>query len=210
MLTSLVAFIGAACLIAVVPGPSTVVILRRSVINGRASGVATVLGNETGVLFWGLAAAFGLSALLLASRVAFDAMRIAGAVLLVGMGARALWKARHTVAAEPAPDEPTAEPAMSHWRAYRLGVLTNFANPKAGVFAISFLPQFVPHDAPVAPTLVLFSVVWALIDMAWYLPMVWLAGRARKVFRRPAVQRRLEQVTGVVLVGLGLRLALES
>jgi threonine/homoserine/homoserine lactone efflux protein len=206
MLTSLLTFIGAACLIAMVPGPSTAIILRRSMTNGRASGVATVLGNEAGVLFWGLAATFGLSALLLASRIAFDVMRIAGAALLVWMGARALWKARHAVTAELASDELM----VSHWRAFRVGALTNFANPKAGVFAISFLPQFVPHGAPVVPTLVLFSVIWALIDLAWYLPMVWLAGRARAIFQRPAVRRRLEQMTGVVLIGLGLRLALDS
>ena len=90
MLTSLLTFVGAACLIAMVPGPSTAVILRRSVINGRASGVATVLGNEVGVLLWGLAAAFGLSGLLLASRAAYDTMRITGAAPLVWMGARAL------------------------------------------------------------------------------------------------------------------------
>lgn len=206
MLTSILTFIGAACLIAMVPGPSTAIILRRSMINGRASGAATVLGNEAGVLLWGLAAALGLSGLLLASRVAYDTMRVAGAVLLVWMGARALWKARRAVPAEPAADGP----AVSHWRAFRLGLLTNFANPKAGVFAISFLPQFVPHGAPVLPMLMLFSVIWALIDLVWYLPIVWLAGRARAVLQRPAVRRRLEQVSGAVLVGLGLRLALDS
>ena len=158
------------------------------------------------MLLWGLAAAFGLSGLLLASRIAYDTMRITGAVLLVGMGARALWKARHAMTAEPAPGEPM----VSHWRAFRLGLLTNFANPKAGVFAVSFLPQFVPHGASVLPMLVLFSVIWALIDMAWYLPMVWLAGRARAVLQRPAVRRRLEQVSGAVLMGLGLRLAVDS
>ncbi|MET7725716.1 LysE family translocator [Streptomyces mirabilis] len=94
MLSSVIAFIGAAFLIAMVPGPSTAVILRRAVMNGRRSGIATVLGNECGVLLWGIAAALGLSALLLASQVAYDAMRIFGAALLVWMGARALWRAR--------------------------------------------------------------------------------------------------------------------
>jgi threonine/homoserine/homoserine lactone efflux protein len=205
MLTSLLAFVGAACLVAMVPGPSTAVILRRSVINGRASGVATALGNEAGVLLWGFAAAFGLSALLLASRIAYDAMRIAGAALLVWMGARALLRARHATTPEATGDEPT----VSSWRAFRLGLLTNVANPKAGVFAVSFLPQFVPHGAPVLPALTLFSLTWAVIDLAWYLPLVWLAGRARAAFQRPAVRRRLEQLSGTVLVALGLRLALD-
>ncbi|GHD56311.1 lysine transporter LysE [Streptomyces mirabilis] len=169
----MIAFAGAAFLIAMVPGPSTAVILRRAVMNGRRSGIATVLGNECGVLLWGLAAALGLSALLLASQVAYDAMRIFGA-------------------------------------AYWQGLVTNFANPKAGVFAVSFLPQFVPQGAPVLPTLLAFSVIWAVIDLLWYLPLIWLAGRVRGVLQRRSIQRRMEQISGAVLVGLGLRLAVES
>jgi threonine/homoserine/homoserine lactone efflux protein len=207
MIQTLLAFTGAAIVIALVPGPSTAVILRQSVAAGRRAGVAAMLGNETGVLLWGMAAAFGLSALLLASRIAYDTMRIAGAVLLVWMGARALWSARRgTAGAEPV----AGERAASRWRAYRLGLLTNAANPKAGVFAVSFLPQFVPHGAPVLPVLVLLSLIWALVDMVWYLSLIWLAGRAGRALDRPRVRRRLEQLSGVVLVGLGLRLAADS
>ncbi|MGW3725072.1 LysE family translocator [Streptomyces sp. F001] len=207
MMTSVVAFVGAAFLIAMVPGPSTVVILRRAVVNGRRTGTATVLGNECGVLLWGLAAAFGLSALLLASEVAYDVIRIVGAAVLVWMGARALWQARR--AAGPA-EGPAESAAVSLRRAYWQGLVTNFANPKAGVFAVSFLPQFVPHEAPVLPTLLAFSVIWALVDLIWYLPLVWLAGRVGGVLQRQSVRRRMEQVCGTVLVGLGVRLATES
>lgn len=207
MMSSLVAFVGAAFLIAMVPGPSTAVILRRSVMHGRVNGMATVLGNECGVLLWGLAAAFGLSALLLASRLAYDAMRITGAVVLVYMGARALWKARHKAESD---EEPAPATSVSHGRAFWQGAITNFANPKAGVFAVSFLPQFVPHGAPVLATLVLFSAIWAAVDMIWYLPMVWLAGRARALLQRASIRRRMEQVSGIVLLGLGIRLAAES
>ncbi|MFE9097836.1 LysE family translocator [Streptomyces sp. NPDC007264] len=206
MLTSVVAFLGAAFLIAMVPGPSTAVILRRAVVNGRRNGLATVLGNECGVVLWGLAAAFGLSALLLASEVAYDVMRISGAAVLVWMGARAVWQARRAGGPE---GEPAGVAAVSHGRAYRQGLVTSFANPKAGVFAVSFLPQFVPQGAPVLPTLIAFSVIWALVDLVWYLPLVWLAGRARGVFQRQSVRRRTERISGTVLVALGLRLALE-
>jgi threonine/homoserine/homoserine lactone efflux protein len=207
VLTSVVAFVGAAFLIAMVPGPSTAVILRRAVLTGRRSGVATVLGNESGVVLWGLAAAFGLSALLLASRLAYDGLRIVGAGVLVWMGARALWYARR---GNGTAEREVPVAAVSQRRAYWQGLVTSFANPKAGVFAISFLPQFVPHGAPVLPMLVTFSVIWAVVDLVWYLPLVWLAGRVRGVFQRPAVRRRLEQVSGAVLVALGIRLAAES
>jgi threonine/homoserine/homoserine lactone efflux protein len=207
MMTSVVAFVGAAFLIAMVPGPSTVVILRRAVVNGRRTGMATVLGNECGVLLWGLAAAFGLSALLLASQVAYDVIRIAGAAVLVWMGARALWQARRAGQSDEGPAETAA---VSLRRAYWQGLVTNFANPKAGVFAVSFLPQFVPHGAPVLPTLLAFSVIWAVVDLIWYLPLVRLAGRVGGVLQRQSVRRRMEQVSGAVLVGLGVRLATES
>src|SRR3954469_2076719 len=105
MLQTLIAFAGAAAVVALVPGPSTAIIVRQSVTaGGRAGGggvlghegggVAAMLGNECGVVLWGLAAAFGLSALLLASRVAYDAMRVTGAVFLVTLGVRALWRSR--------------------------------------------------------------------------------------------------------------------
>jgi threonine/homoserine/homoserine lactone efflux protein len=281
MLQTLIAFAGAAVIVALVPGPSTAVIVRQSVSSGRRAGVAAMLGNESGVVLWGLSAALGLSALLLASRIAYDTMRIAGAVFLVWMGARSLWRSRranaeaatttpapsagragragrarpaaagatehpvdavdtrdaadrtgatgrpavtrpagaggtaHVTAAVGAGDAAGAAgrvpmPTGSRWRAYRLGLLTNFANPKAGVFAVSFLPQFVPHGARVLPVLVLLSLIWALIDMIWYLSLIWLAGRAGRAFARPSVRRRVEQLSGVVLVGLGLRLATES
>ncbi|MDN3356291.1 LysE family translocator [Actinomadura sp. DC4] len=207
MLQTLLAFVGAAAVVALVPGPSTAIIVRQSVTEGRRAGVAAMLGNECGVVLWGLAAALGLSALLLASTIAYDAMRIAGAVFLLTLGARALWRSRRPAAV--AFDEPPSRTG-SAWRAFRVGLLTNVANPKAGVFAVSFLPQFVPAGASVLPVLVALSLVWALIDAVWYLTLIWLAGRAGRALGRPSVRRRLEQVSGVVLVGLGLRLAAES
>ncbi|GAA4339540.1 LysE family translocator [Actinomadura luteofluorescens] len=214
MLESLLAFAGAAVLIAMAPGPSTVVIMRQSLRSGRRAGLATVLGNETGVLLWGMAAAVGLSALLAASRLAFEGLRVAGAVVLVWFGVRALWHARRVRAAEAGADVDLGGErdgaGGSGWRCYRLGLVTNFANPKAGVFAVSFLPQFVPQGWPVAVVLVGFSVLWALIDLVWYAAVVWLVGSARRVLGRPGVRRRLDQVSGVVLVGLGVRLAAEA
>lgn len=209
MLQSLIAFTGAAIIVALIPGPSTAIIIRQSITSGRRAGVGAMLGNETGTLLWGMAAAFGLSALLLASRIAYDGMRIAGAVFLVSMGARALWSARHKTS-ESSSLETGPGPVSSGWHAYRMGLLTSFANPKAGVFALSFLPQFVPHGVPVLPALLVFSLIWALAETIWFLSLIWLAGRAGRALARPRVRQWLERVSGVVLVGLGVRLAVDS
>ncbi|MEU0570975.1 LysE family translocator [Nonomuraea sp. NPDC005983] len=205
----LLAFIGACLLVAMAPGVSTAIILRQTLRAGRGSGVAAALGNETGILLWALSAAFGLSALLVASQLAYDAMRVVGAVVLVVMGAQALWQARK--GADVPSDVPTGGAAVaSRRRSYLSGLGTCLANPKAAVFAMSFLPQFVPQGHNVPLTLVTLAVVWVLVDTLWYGLLIWTVARAKALLGRPAVRRRLEQVSGVVLIGLGIRLAVES
>ncbi len=206
----LIVFVGACVLVAMVPGVSTAVILRQTLRAGRGSGLAATLGNETGVLMWALAAAFGLSALLVASQVAYDVMRVAGAVVLVVMGAQSLWRARAGVAAASEGATPEVAAVTGRRRSYLAGLGTCVANPKAAVFAMSFLPQFVPSGQNVPFTLVILAVVWAIVDLAWYCLVIWCVTRVRTLLARPSVRRRLEQLSGVVLIGLGVRLALDA
>ncbi|WP_433236004.1 LysE family translocator [Streptosporangium sp. CA-135522] len=218
----LIAFIGSCFLLAMIPGASTAVILRQTLRSGRGPGLAATLGNETGILMWGLAAAFGLSALVLASEVAYDVMRVAGALFLVAMGAQSLWNARRgrgreggAVPPEPEPQarpesKPEPEAAGGRRRSYLLGLTTCLANPKAAVFAMSFLPQFVPEGANVPLTLTMLAVLWVLVDIVWYGLFIWAVARAEVIFNRPAVRRRLEVISGVVLIGFGLRLVGEA
>ncbi|GHE75858.1 lysine transporter LysE [Streptomyces spiralis] len=206
MLSTLLAFLGACTLIAASPGPSTMLIIRQS-LRSRRAGFLTVLGNETGVFIWGVVAALGLTALLMASRLAYDVMRIAGAVTLVVFGVKALLDARRGHGEE---DDQEATAVRSGWTSYRSGLLLNLANPKAAVFAMSFLPQFVPASAPHLPTMIALAAIWAIFEVGYYGLYVWFVGRLKKVFSRAGVRRRLEQVSGGVLLLLGLRMALEG
>ncbi|MFE7442962.1 LysE family translocator [Streptomyces chartreusis] len=206
MPTTLLAFLGACTLIAASPGPSTVLIIKQS-LHSRRSGFLTVLGNETGVFIWGVVAAFGLTALLTASEVAYDVMRVVGAVVLVGFGIQALRQARRAKGA----DDGVWEGAPKSGRhSYRGGLLLNLANPKAAVFAMSFLPQFVPEGAPHLPAMVGLAALWAVYEVGYYGLYVWFVGRLKSVLSRAGVRRRLEQVSGGVLLLLGVRMALEG
>ncbi|MFC8669648.1 LysE family translocator [Streptomyces sp. NPDC057199] len=207
MLSTLLAFLGACTLIAASPGPSTVLIIRQS-LQSRRSGFLTVLGNETGVFVWGVVAAFGLTALLAASEMAYDVMRVVGAVVLVVFGVQMLWQARR--AKDAADDGLGRGGGKSGWASYRTGLLINLANPKAAIFAMSFLPQFVPEGAPHLPTMVGLAALWAVYEIGYYGLYVWFVGRMKTVLSRAGVRRRLEQVSGGVLLLLGARLALES
>ncbi|MFE7070248.1 LysE family translocator [Streptomyces sp. NPDC057620] len=207
MFSTLLAFLGACTLIAASPGPSTVLIIRQS-LRSRRSGLLTVLGNETGVFVWGVVAAFGLTALLTASEVAYDVMRVVGAVVLVVFGAQTLWRARH---AQGGMDDGGAQEEAGSGRAsYRTGLLINLANPKAAIFAMSFLPQFVPKGAPHLPAMLGLAALWAVYEVGYYSVYVWCVGRMRTLLSRAGVRRRLEQVSGGVLLLLGARLALDS
>ncbi|MEU8826602.1 LysE family translocator [Streptomyces sp. NPDC048636] len=222
MLSTLFAFLGACTLIAASPGPSTVLIIRQSLASRRA-GLLTVLGNETGIFIWGLVAAFGLTGLLAASEVAYNVMRITGAVVLVGFGLQTLRSARRegreakerAAGEEREAAEAFAAPAPgerhdSGWRSYRVGLVVNLANPKAAVFALSFLPQFVPSGAPELPTMVALAAVWAVYEVGYYSVYVWCVGRLKGLLSRGAVRRGMERVSGGVLVALGVRMAIEG
>ncbi|MBM9440669.1 LysE family translocator, partial [Streptomyces bryophytorum] len=204
MLRTLLPFLGACTLIAASPGPSTMLIVRQS-LRSRRAGFLTVLGNETGVFVWGTVAALGLTALLAASEVAYDVMRVVGAVTLIGFGVRTLLDARHGRQQEGEGDGPQA--VRTGAASYRSGLLLNLANPKAAVFAMSFLPQFVPAGAPRLPAMIGLAALWAVFEVGYYGLYVWFVGRLQHVISRAAVRRRLEQVSGGVLLLLGARMA---
>jgi threonine/homoserine/homoserine lactone efflux protein len=215
----LLAFAGAALLLAIAPGPATAVLLRQTIRHGRARGFATVAGIEAGVFFWAVTAAVGLTALLAASEIAYSVLRIVGAITLISLGVHAILRSRNPndlpddMADDMADDmgmAATAIDAGPSRAAFRSGLVTNLANPKAGVFAVSFLPQFIPHGAPVLATGLLLAVVWVACDCAWYLSLTTAISAARNLFARSSVRHRLERFTGLALIGFGVRLATQS
>jgi threonine/homoserine/homoserine lactone efflux protein len=200
--TSLIAFLAASLLLALFPGPGTALVLRQAVRGGRRAALATVIGMELGVLVWALAAAFGISVLLTASEIAYTTLRIIGVAVLLWIGVRSLLHARR-------PDTGPAQ-APSTAKGVRAGLLVNLANPKLGVFAVSFLPQFVAPGPGHQATLVTLALLWVLVDTVWYLVIVMLLDRISRWLHKAVVRKRLEQLSGVVLIGLGARLALDS
>jgi threonine/homoserine/homoserine lactone efflux protein len=207
VLGSVLAFTLAALLLTITPGLDTMLVMRTSVRSGSRAGLVAGAGITLGVFAWGAATAFGLSALLLASRLAFDVLRIIGAVYLTTVGVRMLWRARRGTGAQTEESKPRATPA-SAGEAFRTGALTNLLNPKVGVFYITLLPAFIPHGAPMLTTSLLLASIHATLGMAWFTLIALLVGRVRRLLDRPRVQRRVEQLTGIAFIGFGTRLAL--
>jgi len=205
------AFVLAVLLISASPGPAMALIFRRAALRGLRGAVPTVLGLELGLYVWALFAGAGFAALVAASEVAFLVLRVVGACVLLYLGGKALltaWRDRRN----PVPAE-APQPALRRrhwWSAFAEGVVVQLANPKAAVFMIAFYPQFVPADGPVFTTTALLGLLQITIETVLYLTLAAGVARAGAWFRKPRIRRRMDAISGSVLVGLGLRVAVSS
>jgi threonine/homoserine/homoserine lactone efflux protein len=196
-------FVVAALALLLVPGPAVLYIVARSVQHGRRAGLVSVVGIHVGTLVHIAAATLGLSALVLSSAVAFTAIKIAGAVYLIGLG---LW----TIISSRAESEVALGGERNLRRAFAQGIVVNVLNPKTALFFLAFLPQFVDPDAPhpavqIAFLGVLFALLGLMTDSIWALAAGAAGGMLRKSRRFLRTQR---YVTGTVYVGLGVATAL--
>jgi len=207
VLLSLVAFVGAAVLIVLLPGPDTLVVVRSILRGGRRQGILTALGNLCGLTVWVVAAALGLAAMVEASEVGYTALRLVGACYLVMLGIQA-WRSRGRVEQPAAPRRGVLRRG-GLGTGFRAGVLTNLLNPKVGVFFVTFLPGFVPEGASVLWTTVLYGAIFVGLTALYWLLLLGLAAKVTDWMSTPSIRRRLDTATAAVLVAFGLRLATE-
>jgi threonine/homoserine/homoserine lactone efflux protein len=186
----------------VVPGPSVIYIVTRSLELGPGAGIVSMLGVETGALVHVTAAALGLSAVIASSATAFSVVKYAGAAYLVVLGVRRLARG------DPADSAGVATPRRS--RLFSQGFVVNVLNPKTAIFFLAFLPQFVdPARGSVAPQILLlgacFVALAALSDGAYAMLAGVLGDRLRA---RAGIGRRIERASGLVYIALGAAAAL--
>jgi threonine/homoserine/homoserine lactone efflux protein len=207
-------------LLTLTPGIDTALVLRSSLTEGRRAAFSTLAGVSLGVLVWGVAAAVGISALLTASRLLYDVLRLAGAAYMIYLGAKLLWHSRAASGVD-LPDAPGdiesdgrahgAALASTHpprlRGAFARGFLTNVLNPKVGVFYVAILPQFLPHDVPAALGGLLLALVHFVEGWAWLSLLILATQAMRSWLARPKVERWIDRVTGLVLIGFSVRVA---
>lgn len=210
---SLPAFLAVAAAVTLTPGPAYALLLQVAVTQGRRAALATIAGNSLGVLVWGALAAVGVSELVAANRLAYDVLRLAGAAFLIWLGLRALLSGRgRAAAAAPGAGQGQASTARAGrvaWRAARRGLVNSLANPKLAVFFVALFPQFLVPGAAVLPAALAMAGVIVAFDLLWYGSTALAVDRLRKVLR-PHLTRRLEKVSGAVLMAFGVRLATEA
>lgn len=207
LVTTLPAFLLAVVFISASPGPALALITRRAALHGTRAAVPTILGLEVGIYLWALAAGAGLAALVAASETAYLVLRVVGAAVLIYLGVRA-WR---TAWADRGDDEPAAYATSrrSSRFAFGEGAVVQLANPKAAVFMFAFYPQFVPADQPLLQATALLALLQVAVETCLYLSFAMAVGRASAWFRQRRIRRRVEAASGTVLIGLGVRMAVD-
>jgi len=200
---TLIAFLITAGVVTISPGLDTALVLRTAASEGSRQAAFAGLGIALGCVAWATLVAAGLGALLIASKLAYNVLRLAGAAYLLWMAFNLLRHPRRTLRPGPAS-------ARTGQSAFARGALTNLLNPKVGVFYVSFLPQFVPAGAPVGPYVMMLGLIHALQGLLWFTCLIMATHSLSRWLLRPGVVTWLDRATGGLFLAFGIGLALES
>lgn len=188
------------------PGIDTALITKRTIADGRADGYKMGLGITAGSLVHTFAAAFGLSAILMQSAAAFEIIKYAGAVYLIYLGLTSF------ISMKKKKDTGLETEVKSNMKksAFKQGLLSNVLNPKVAMFFLTFLPQFVKTGENATHQLIIMGIIYTLLSICWFFIYVYFINYMREWLMSPKVQRVMDKATGLVLIGFGLKLALDK
>lgn len=204
MSTSLLAFVLTCLVIEITPGPNMAYLAALSLSQGVRAGIAAVAGIAIGLSVYGVAASLGLSAIIDNSAFLYETLRWGGVAYLLWLAWEA-WTAEREVSPE------TVDGGINAWTAFRRGMITNLLNPKAAVFYVAVLPDFIQigKGAVAAQTLML-SAVYVGIATAIHLVIVLLASRLQRVIATPEQRRTVRRVLAVLLAAIAVWFAFST
>jgi RhtB (resistance to homoserine/threonine) family protein len=194
-------------LLILLPGPDTAIATKNTLTVGRTGGFRTMFGTCCALLIHTLAAVVGLSAIIVKSAFLFSIFKYFGAVYLVFLGIKTLWALRQN---KTAPTEMSAESKYGNKSCFKQGFLTNLLNPKVAVFFLTFLPQFVSSGSPSFIPFLIMGITYTLLTAVWFLFYIYLLNQIRTFMKKPRTQMWMEGITGTILIGFGVKLALEK
>jgi len=200
-------FIGVAAVVVVTPGPDTALVIGHALTRGPRAAREAALGVNAGILIHATAAAIGLSALLVASSLAFTIVKLAGAAFLVYLGAKMLLELRTGRGASEVEGRLPAMRISS--RPFWQGFWSNVLNPKVALLFLALLPQFIHEGDSVVSRTLLYAGIFLTMGVIWLLSLAAIVARLADVLRSGKLRRRLQAISGLVLVALGVRVAVD-
>jgi threonine/homoserine/homoserine lactone efflux protein len=206
LLLNVPAFAFATLLLVMVPGQGVAMVLRQSILGGSKAALLSAIGNCVGILTWAIASAIGLSAIFAQSQTAYSILKWVGVSYLVLVSLQTLFALRN----EFGKFDLETKSEVSNWASFRLGLITNLTNVKAAVYAVAFLPAFVPSNFSLAWGILIFGSIWALVSILWNVFLIWTVKQSSVYIQKPAVRRTLTAISALGIMGLAIGLALSS
>jgi len=189
----------------ILPGPDTAIMTKNTLTVGKQGGFKTMIGICCALSIHTLTAIVGLSAIIAKSALLFSIFKYIGAVYLIYLGIKSLWTLRNQEATET-----VVKFKYKNTSSFKQGFLTNLLNPKIAVFFLTFLPQFVnPGSHAFMPFLIL-GMTYIILTIVWYLFYIYLLNQISAFMKKPKTQKVIEGITGTILIGFGIKLALEK
>ncbi|MFS0777543.1 LysE family translocator [Neobacillus sp. 3P2-tot-E-2] len=192
----------------ILPGPDTAIATKNTVTVGRIGGLKTALGTCCALLIHTSAAVLGLSAIIVKSALLFSVFKYVGAVYLIYLGIKTLWSLRKKKEAESVVINTKSK--FTNKYCFKQGFLTNILNPKVAVFFLTFLPQFVDAGSNTFIPFLLMGITYTVLTAVWFLLYVYLINQVSDFMKKPKAQNIIEGITGSILIGFGIKLALEK
>jgi RhtB (resistance to homoserine/threonine) family protein len=192
----------------ILPGPDTAIATKNTLTVGRSGGLKTALGTCCALLIHTSAAVLGLSAIIVKSALLFSVFKYVGAVYLIYLGVKTLWSLKKRE--EAASVEMNTDKQFVNTSCFKQGFLTNILNPKVAVFFLTFLPQFVDPGSNTFIPFLIMGITYTVLTSVWFLLYVYLINQISAFMKRPKAQNMIEGITGTILIGFGIKLALEK
>jgi threonine/homoserine/homoserine lactone efflux protein len=204
LIQNLPSFIIATALLVMIPGQGVAMVLRQSIIGGPRAAFLSSIGNCAGILIWSISSAIGLSAIFAQSDLAYSILKWTGVIFLTGISIQTFLSLRK----EFGKFDLESEVSTTAWGSFRLGLVTNLTNAKAAVYAVAFIPAFIPQETSLALGIIVLGTTWALISIVWNIGLIWTVQKSSTYIQRPQVRRALTAVSAIGILAIAGGLAL--
>ena len=204
LLENLPSFIVATALLVMIPGQGVAMVLRQSIIGGPKAAFLSSIGNCLGILIWSISSAIGLSAIFTRSDTAYSILKWSGVLFLTFISGQTFLSLRK----EFGKFDLESNEVASAWASFRLGLITNLTNAKAAVYAVAFIPAFIPKQTQLGIGIVFLGAVWALISILWNIGLIWTVKKSSTYIQKPSVRRALTAISAIGILGIAVGLAL--
>jgi len=187
-----------------IPGQGVAMVLRQSIIGGPKAAFLSSIGNCLGIMIWSISSAIGLSAIFTESDTAYLILKWSGVIFLSFISAQTFLSLRK----EFGKFDLQSTEKTSAWASFRLGLITNLTNAKAAVYAVAFIPAFIPKETSLGFGIIALGAVWALISIVWNIGLIWTVKKSSTYIQKPAVRRALTGISAIGILGIAVGLAL--